>query len=147
MPSYEYRDSHVKDKTVIFNMGIPISGKDGLYIATGPWPQWVTRCTVFLVHKTFDEINWKNDCTSHSILMGKAILVPHYRNIFHVMKCFLYYWIHFPSRQNCHHITDDIFSCFLRVWKVLYFDGNFTGGGGGQSRRERLFSIYWLRSY
>ena len=44
MSSYQYRDSHVKDKTVpptvsdrlIFNMGIPIPGKDGLYIETGP---------------------------------------------------------------------------------------------------------------
>ena len=41
MPSYKYRDSHVKDKTVsptvfIFNMRIPIPGKDGLYIEPGP---------------------------------------------------------------------------------------------------------------
>ena len=36
---YQYRDPHVKDKTVvslIFKMGIPIPGKDGLYIETGP---------------------------------------------------------------------------------------------------------------
>ena len=33
--SYQYRHSHVKDKTV-FNMEIPIPGKDGLYIETGP---------------------------------------------------------------------------------------------------------------
>ena len=32
MASYQYRDSHVKDKT-----GIHIPGKDGLYIETGPW--------------------------------------------------------------------------------------------------------------
>ena len=41
MSSYQYRDPHVKDKTVsrdrlIFNMGIPIPGKDGLFIETGP---------------------------------------------------------------------------------------------------------------
>ena len=54
MSSYQYRDPHVKDKTVsrpsynphvkdktisrhlIFNMGIPIPGKDGLYIDVGP---------------------------------------------------------------------------------------------------------------
>ena len=45
MLSYQYRDPHVEDKTVsrpsydrlIFNMSNPIPGKDGLYIATGPW--------------------------------------------------------------------------------------------------------------
>ena len=39
--SYQYRDPHVKDKTVsrpsYFNMRIPIPGKDHLYIETGPW--------------------------------------------------------------------------------------------------------------
>ena len=41
--SFQYRDPHVKDKTVswpsylIFNMGITIPGKDGLYIETGSW--------------------------------------------------------------------------------------------------------------
>ena len=38
--SYQYTDPHVKDKTVsdrlIFNMGIPIAEKDGLFIETGP---------------------------------------------------------------------------------------------------------------
>ena len=34
MSSYQYRDPHVKD--VIFNMEIPIPGKDGLYIQTSP---------------------------------------------------------------------------------------------------------------
>ena len=36
--SYQYRDPHVKDKTVsrlIFNMGIPMPGKDSPYIDTG----------------------------------------------------------------------------------------------------------------
>ena len=41
MSSYQYRDSHVKDKRscdrLIFNMGIPIPVRDGLYIETGPW--------------------------------------------------------------------------------------------------------------
>ena len=37
MSSYQYRDPHVKDKRLIFNMGIPIPGKSGLYIETGPW--------------------------------------------------------------------------------------------------------------
>ena len=33
--SYQYRDpSHDR---LIFNMGIPIPGKDSLYIETGPW--------------------------------------------------------------------------------------------------------------
>ena len=32
MPSYQYRGSNV-----IFKMRIPIPGKDGLYIETGPW--------------------------------------------------------------------------------------------------------------
>ena len=40
--SYQYSDPHVKDKTVrdrlIFNMGIPIPGKDGLYAETGLRP-------------------------------------------------------------------------------------------------------------
>ena len=40
LPSYQYRDSHVKDKMVsqlsYLNMGIPIHGKDCLYIETGP---------------------------------------------------------------------------------------------------------------
>ena len=43
MSPYQYRDPHVKDKTVarsrdrlIFNKGIPIPGKDRLYIETGP---------------------------------------------------------------------------------------------------------------
>ena len=34
MPPYQYRDTHIK--YLIFNMGIPIPGKDGLYIETGP---------------------------------------------------------------------------------------------------------------
>ena len=36
--SYQYKDHHVKDMSrdrLIFNMGIPIPGKDGLYIETG----------------------------------------------------------------------------------------------------------------
>ena len=39
MPSYQYRDPHVEDKTasLIFNMGIHKPGKDGLYIEAGPW--------------------------------------------------------------------------------------------------------------
>ena len=40
MLSYQYRDPHVKDKTVSrpsFNMGIPILGIDGLYIESEPW--------------------------------------------------------------------------------------------------------------
>ena len=44
MSSYQYKDPHVKDKTVsqpsFFNMGIPIPGKDGLYIKTGLWLPW-----------------------------------------------------------------------------------------------------------
>ena len=40
IPSYHCRDPHVKDKTshdrLIFNLGIPIPGKDGLYIVTRP---------------------------------------------------------------------------------------------------------------
>ena len=41
MPSYQYRDFHVKDKTVgDFNIEIPIPGKDGLYIESGPWITW-----------------------------------------------------------------------------------------------------------
>ena len=41
MLSYQYRDSHVKDKTVSptvlsLTWDIPIPGKDGLYIETGP---------------------------------------------------------------------------------------------------------------
>ena len=32
MPSYQYRNPHVKDR-LIFNMGIPIPGKDGLWIS------------------------------------------------------------------------------------------------------------------
>ena len=35
MSSYQYRDPHVKDET-----GIPIPGKDGLYIETGPRYLW-----------------------------------------------------------------------------------------------------------
>ena len=35
MSSYQYKDPHVKDN-LIFNMEIPIPGKDGLYIETGP---------------------------------------------------------------------------------------------------------------
>ena len=34
--SYQYMDPDVENKTV-FNMGIPIPGKDDLYIKTGPW--------------------------------------------------------------------------------------------------------------
>ena len=45
LSSYQYRDPHVDDTTVrhrlIFNMGIPISGKDCLYIETGPWSCWM----------------------------------------------------------------------------------------------------------
>ena len=38
-----YGNSHVKD---IFNMGIPIPGKDGLYIETGPWMPQVIGCDI-----------------------------------------------------------------------------------------------------
>ena len=33
------RRSRDRDR-LIFNMGIPIPGKDGLYIETGPWQQY-----------------------------------------------------------------------------------------------------------
>ena len=39
MSPYQYRDPHVKDKTVdclIFRMGIPIPGKDGFHVEMGP---------------------------------------------------------------------------------------------------------------
>ena len=40
MLSYQYRNPHVKIRRsrdhIIFNMGIPIPGKDGLYTGTGP---------------------------------------------------------------------------------------------------------------
>ena len=40
MSSYQYRDPHAKIRRsrdrLIFKMGIPILGKDGLYIETGP---------------------------------------------------------------------------------------------------------------
>ena len=35
MSSYQYRDLHAKDDRLIFNMWIPVSWKDGLYIETG----------------------------------------------------------------------------------------------------------------
>ena len=54
--SYQYRDPHVKNETgttvFIFYMGIPIPGKDSLYIGTGPlhvnswWPS-DTQCTTW----------------------------------------------------------------------------------------------------
>ena len=40
MLPYQYRDPHVKDKLtnrLIFNMGITIPGKDGLYIEMVSW--------------------------------------------------------------------------------------------------------------
>ena len=41
MSSYQYRDPMLKIRRscdrLIFNMGIPIPGKDGLYIETGSW--------------------------------------------------------------------------------------------------------------
>ena len=37
MSSYQYKHPHVKDDRLIFHMGIPIPGKDGLYIEMGPW--------------------------------------------------------------------------------------------------------------
>ena len=41
MLSYQYRDPMLKIRRprdrLIINMGIPISGKDDLYIETGPW--------------------------------------------------------------------------------------------------------------
>ena len=43
MSSYRYRDPMLKIRRshdrLIFNMGIPIPAKDGLYIETGPWFQ------------------------------------------------------------------------------------------------------------
>ena len=41
MSSYQYRDPHVEEMTrdcLIFNIGIPIPVKGGLYIERGPWP-------------------------------------------------------------------------------------------------------------
>ena len=43
IPMLKIRQSHDR---LIFNMGIPIPGKDGLYIDTGPWRQ-VKECMVF----------------------------------------------------------------------------------------------------
>ena len=44
MPSYQYRDPHVKDKTVSWPSylyhGNPHTPKGGLYIETGPWFTW-----------------------------------------------------------------------------------------------------------
>ena len=41
MSSYQYRDLHVKIRRsrdrLIFNIWIPVPGKHGLYIKTGPW--------------------------------------------------------------------------------------------------------------
>ena len=55
MPSYQCRDSHVKDKTVSPtvlsltwkspNMGIPIPGKDSIYIETGPRVSGAMACS------------------------------------------------------------------------------------------------------
>ena len=48
MPSYQYRDSYYKDKTVSWwsylYSGNPHSWKGGLYIEVGPW--WANRCRV-----------------------------------------------------------------------------------------------------
>ena len=50
---------------LIFNMGIPIPGKDGLYIETGPRilkAYWITTYIYSIVHYytdcTFDCITW-----------------------------------------------------------------------------------------
>ena len=84
MSSYQYRDSHV-DKTVsrpysigipmlkirrshdrlMFNMGITIPGKDGLYIETGPW---------------FFSSNWVLLIVSQILLWVKDVLVWHPQN-------------------------------------------------------------------
>ena len=64
MSSYQYRDQHVKDKTVsrpskrsrdrqIFNMGILIPGKDDLYIESGPRPKYleIIEAMVSCIHE------------------------------------------------------------------------------------------------
>ena len=56
MPSYQYRDSHVKDKTVsptVLSLTWEskyMPGKDGLYIETGPSPQ-KQSCPTIYVHE------------------------------------------------------------------------------------------------
>ena len=63
MSSYEYRDPHVKDKTVsrlsYFSHGNPESGKDGLYIETRSW----LHKSVMILHNAFDRIlaRWHDD--------------------------------------------------------------------------------------
>ena len=53
MLSYQYRDSHFKDKTVSptvlsLTCGISIPGKGGLYIETGPWSHYSSTLLVYL---------------------------------------------------------------------------------------------------
>ena len=47
LSSYQYMIPMLKIRRsrdrLIFNMGIPIHGKDGLYIETGPWAFPVTK--------------------------------------------------------------------------------------------------------
>ena len=67
MSSYHYRDPPILNirrshDCLIFNMGIPISGKDGLYIETGPWsrnktvsfsPSWPPPASVGVPHSSW----------------------------------------------------------------------------------------------
>ena len=61
MSSYPYKDSHVKDKRshdrLIFNMGIPIAGKDGFYIEVGP-RTLATRLFPFITGFILNNILW-----------------------------------------------------------------------------------------
>ena len=45
---------------LIFNMGIPIPGKDGLYIETGPWSLWL----LFLLNNT--DVLIGTDCVHYN---------------------------------------------------------------------------------
>ena len=45
---------------LIFNMEIPIPGKDGLYIETGPWTPDVDRKLCKITDSNIDsEVNWR----------------------------------------------------------------------------------------
>ena len=84
MSSYQYRDPHVKDK----NMGIPIPGKDGLYIETGLWILFLT----LIVTECMWQVMKRGDATWQQMVLNPfnhiKIQIQHFAQSWHAPeKC------------------------------------------------------------
>ena len=86
MPSYQYRDSHYNDETIISIIGIPIPRKYGLYNERTPWDlsQYKDRLSKYRDSHVKDKMVARPSCLQH----GYPILVRRHFYI-EIAPCFL----------------------------------------------------------